>query len=801
MSLDIIDLRVLTESGTEKEKWYAHRILPVRKHGNWLLCTLLIGNTAVNSALAIVTADLFGGIAGFLSSSITILYVGEIIPQAVCHRFGLVIGAHAIPIVRIFMYLTAPLSFTTAKALDFFLGGEPVTRYNKSQLKSLLSIHGNRSSAATPAQSRDAVEHPPLIASNLYSPDDAIVNIHQNPIHSIPPANSHSQSLSQDTKRVLPSKSASLQNSSNPTCTASVDKTSDTTDDNSKGNSNPMCRLLGLTRSKFRDRVSEKRDREHDSVSSNPPLTKDEIVMLGGAFDFSQKAVFQVMTSLDDVFMLEASLSLNFEVLLLVFQSGHSRIPVYNKSRDNIIGLLFAKDLILLDPEDSVPIQTVLLFFNRTVLLVMFDTTLNKMLNIFRQGRGHMALVQKKLTEQSTPDVLGVVTLEDLIEELIGQDIVDETDVYTDNVNKQRVKRIRSIDPEMLKMFDSKHDEELLSEKEVLVVASYLCNNTEEFSEKLIDMNILRQILAEIPIVEYHDGDRQRSVDAFHNLPGLSRLNSSPKDEPVTKTYASINNSDEVHSSGVGENSVQVTLGGSQDITIYSRGVPTKNAFLIINGRLEISAGTDGFKSEAGPWTILGTKALTDDLFAPDFTARVVERPARLLRIPRRIYRNMIQYSSGASRPGSGDIRNGLKEKSAPMRDASPSEQCSEKGGVLYRSSSSLALAAAAAAVAVGNPKRIGEGPVLPGTASEAPVVRKSCADRNGESYEWSEMEPGLIHSNDEKPELGPLEQIGEGMSAERRKRVGITSASKPPTRPRTASKSGSVQSQIQREQ
>lgn len=55
-----MDLRVLVESGTPREIKNEQRILPVRKQGNFLLCTLLIGNMAVHSALAIVTSQIFG---------------------------------------------------------------------------------------------------------------------------------------------------------------------------------------------------------------------------------------------------------------------------------------------------------------------------------------------------------------------------------------------------------------------------------------------------------------------------------------------------------------------------------------------------------------------------------------------------------------------------------------------------------------------------------------------------------------------------------------------------------------------
>lgn len=777
--MDIIDLRVLSESGTDREKWYAHRILPVRKHGNWLLCTLLIGNTAVNAALAIVTADIFGGITGFLSSTIAILYLGEIIPQAVCHRFGLVIGAYAIPLVRLLMFLTAPLSFTTAKILDFLLGGESATRYNKSQLKSLLSIHGtiqHDRNSQSPNQSRDFDAHINAVIASSGRADVTIIELQD--------TSSPLDDSAIDNPNQLDATGRPSQKDSHSPVRDSTDQSAPTVDimppDGSpRGRGNPVSRFFELTRAKFADRQPrksrEKRDKEKDSVSSNPPLTKDEVTMLGGAFDFSQKTVAQVMTSLDDVFMLEASLSLNFEVLLIIFQSGHSRVPVYDKKRDNIIGVLFAKDLILLDPEDCVPIKTVLLFFNRVVLLVYCDTTLNKMLNIFRQGGGHMAVVQQnKEAENSSSDTLGVVTLEDLIEELIGQDIVDETDVYTDNISKQRVKRVRSIDPEVLKMFDSKHDELLLSEKEVLVVSSYLSNNTEEFSQKLIDTNVLRRMLAEIPIVEYKEHFRERRAGSARGIAALAgTANMTPSDSGPEENEEISDSRSKSHQDALASNTgddlaeEEGDEGGdvpdSRDVTIYTRGVPTKNAYLIINGKLEISAGSDGFISEAGPWTLLGVHALTDDIYAPDFTARVIERPARLLRVPRRLYRLMLQYSISRSRTAITDVNVGSRKLSS-LSSSSPSGRILSAAKPPPKPPKSLAVAAAAVAAAVGTTGTKPKGPPLPGTAADGPVTRKTRSRPNGQSIEWSELEPSIIQNAD-KSQRDPPGQTREGTS------------------------------------
>ena len=114
---------------------------------------------------------------------------------------------------------------------------------------------------------------------------------------------------------------------------------------------------------------------------------------------------------------------------------GFSRIPVYEGERTNIIGLLFIKELAFVDPEDATPLKTICQFYQNPCNFVFEDTTLDVMFREFKDGqKGHMAFVQRVNCEgEGDPfyETVGLVTLEDVIEELIQAEIVDETDVWS----------------------------------------------------------------------------------------------------------------------------------------------------------------------------------------------------------------------------------------------------------------------------------------------------------------------------------------------------------------------------------
>ncbi|MDF1761637.1 MAG: transporter associated domain-containing protein [Coxiellaceae bacterium] len=116
------------------------------------------------------------------------------------------------------------------------------------------------------------------------------------------------------------------------------------------------------------------------------------------------------------------------QILSSVIQTAHSRFPVINESRDEIIGILLAKELLptYLDPsKEEKPLEALL----RPATFVPESKRLDALLKDFRQKRNHMAIV---IDEYG--GVSGLVTIEDVLEEIVG-DIVDETDATNDEPN------------------------------------------------------------------------------------------------------------------------------------------------------------------------------------------------------------------------------------------------------------------------------------------------------------------------------------------------------------------------------
>jgi hypothetical protein len=138
MSLDLTELEHLKSIGSAKEKAYALKIYPLRKKGNLLLCTILIGNVLVNSTSTLILGSYLEGILAAVGSTLLIVIFGEIIPQAACSRHGLAVGAHTRYITYFMMGLTYVISYPLSLVLDMLLGKEIAAVYSREKVRELI---------------------------------------------------------------------------------------------------------------------------------------------------------------------------------------------------------------------------------------------------------------------------------------------------------------------------------------------------------------------------------------------------------------------------------------------------------------------------------------------------------------------------------------------------------------------------------------------------------------------------------------------------------------------------------------
>ncbi|CAK7338734.1 unnamed protein product [Dovyalis caffra] len=143
MSLSVVDLEVLIKAGHGQERKNAEKILPIVKNQHLLLCTLLIGNALAMEALPIFLDALLPAWGAILISITLILAFGEIIPQAVCSRYGLSIGAKLSVVVRFIVIVLFPLAYPISKLLDLILGEKHSAVLRRAELKTLVDMHGN----------------------------------------------------------------------------------------------------------------------------------------------------------------------------------------------------------------------------------------------------------------------------------------------------------------------------------------------------------------------------------------------------------------------------------------------------------------------------------------------------------------------------------------------------------------------------------------------------------------------------------------------------------------------------------
>ena len=171
-------------------------------------------------------------------------------------------------------------------------------------------------------------------------------------------------------------------------------------------------------------------------------IAPESRVMLEGVLRMADLTAGDVMVAAPRMDLLDIDADYD-DVLHTVIGTGHSRFPVYEGSRENIIGILMAKDLLKLQRAPELNLRTLL----RPAVFVPESKGLNELLRDFRSNRNHLAIV---IDEFGT--TAGLITIEDVLEEIVGEieDEFDEKDgesgVFTLADGSQRVAGDASIE-------------------------------------------------------------------------------------------------------------------------------------------------------------------------------------------------------------------------------------------------------------------------------------------------------------------------------------------------------------------
>lgn len=154
--------------------------------------------------------------------------------------------------------------------------------------------------------------------------------------------------------------------------------------------------------------------------SKSGAIEPDERQLIENVFDFADTPIKQVMVPRRNIVALEINSDVRSAILKFKAE-GYSRLPVFDGSIDNIIGVLFAKDLLGIDIEQSLPVRS----YTRAPHFTSEGEMISSLLQEMRRKKVHFAVVSDEFGGTA-----GIVTLEDIIEEIVGE-IQDEYDNET----------------------------------------------------------------------------------------------------------------------------------------------------------------------------------------------------------------------------------------------------------------------------------------------------------------------------------------------------------------------------------
>lgn len=162
---------------------------------------------------------------------------------------------------------------------------------------------------------------------------------------------------------------------------------------------------------------------EHEE-SIQSEIEADEVRIVENALKFGDFAIEDVMTPKSVIKAVEEEQKVNTGLLKDLHSSGNSRFPVYRENLDQVIGMPYLRDLVTHKTSEKTKAADVM---DRNVYFVNEKQKLDHALNAFLRTKNHLFIVVNEFQE-----TVGIITIEDIIEQIIGAEIVDEFDKYDD---------------------------------------------------------------------------------------------------------------------------------------------------------------------------------------------------------------------------------------------------------------------------------------------------------------------------------------------------------------------------------
>lgn len=158
---------------------------------------------------------------------------------------------------------------------------------------------------------------------------------------------------------------------------------------------------------------------EHDHQMASE-LDQDEVEIVRSALQLSEKTVGRIMRPITDVYWLKNTAMLDEKTVDEITKKGYSRVPIFDAALTQCYGVLLMKDMVDIDFDDEP--RAVLDFVLHETELIGSRTALDTMFRKFMTIRSHLVPIERD------GKVVGILTVEDLVEEILGHEIADETD-------------------------------------------------------------------------------------------------------------------------------------------------------------------------------------------------------------------------------------------------------------------------------------------------------------------------------------------------------------------------------------